>query len=117
MAVEVMVRISPRMFHEDASAFRSWLEQTYPVDWRERAETEPEGSLSAADLVLAAVFTGIGEAVGESAVAGVRAKIRELAERYRGEHPPPAEVESRAIPEPADPTGVAEPGGISHDAH
>jgi len=119
MPVEVMVRISPRMFLEDFVALRDWLEQTYPVGWAERADEGHGDALTAGEFVLVAVFTGVGEAVGKVVIDLVREKIKELAGRYPGNEPPPAEATACARPEDTEPVvgDTLPPGEPGHDAH
>jgi hypothetical protein len=116
--VEVVVRISPDMFREDAVALRHWLEQAYPVDWAEVPDPDRQDSLSTMDVVLTAVFSGAVGALGDEVADAVREKIKGIARRYR-DRKPPGTVDSREVPEPAAPDQAdsAPPPGPDHDAH
>ena len=134
MAVEVMVRISPRMYLEDAAALRSWLERRHPVEWTPRPDPDGGDALAAVDLVLTAVLAGVGEAAAKAAIDGIGEKIRELTRRYPATEPPPATVTAgrtgpaETAAETADAAQAAdgeappaaapvEPGGPGRDAH
>jgi hypothetical protein len=114
--VEVFVRISPDMYREDAVALRDWLEQTYPVDWAEVPDPDRQDSLSTMGVVLTAVFSGAGGALGDEVSDVIRERIKQLAKRYRK---PPGTVDSTVVPEPAasDQVDTAPPPGPDHDAH
>jgi hypothetical protein len=102
MAVEVMVRVSPRMYVEDMTVLRSWLEQRHPGEWSERRDGSGGPGLSTADIVLTAVLAGAGEAAAKAAMDAIGEMLHRLAERYPATEPPPASVQTVITPDPDD---------------
>lgn len=115
MAVEVTVRVSPRMYVEDVEVLRSWLARNCPAEWTERRDGAEEPGLSAADVILSAVLAGAGEAAAKAAIEGIREMLRNLADRYPATEPPPASVDAAATDPvdaaPAPDTRAVEAGG------
>jgi hypothetical protein len=133
MAVEIVIRVSPRMFQEDVEALRVWLARQYPATWTEAREAPAHDGLGIVEVLMVGVFTGAGEAVAKAVVDSVHGRIKQLAERYPRGEPRPAAVEARVLPDPAerpdlvvaavagaagaadDPWPAARPGLAGHD--
>jgi hypothetical protein len=87
------------MFREDVIALRSWLEQAYPTGWAERTAPDQGDHLAVADVLLVALFTGVGEEFGKAMVGAVKAKLKEIADRYTADELPTDEVQFETVPE------------------
>jgi hypothetical protein len=112
MAVEVVVRVSPRMYDEDVAALREWLERHYPGEWTEKHASPDAPGLSVGELVLAGMLGGVGEAAAKAAFEAVRDMLRNLTQRYPETEPPPASVEAVTLPDEGD----IESAGTDRDA-
>ena len=103
VAVEVVVAISPGMFREDVDLLRSWLVRVFPFDWVESHTPGREDSLSASDIVITAVLSGVAEEAGRAAAHAIRDRVKDLAARYPIRDRRLAEVEVRPSEEEANP--------------
>ena len=100
MAVQVSVRIR-NLDDEDLASFRTWLERTYPGDWREQPDPEAERSLGAAEI-LQGVLDNLAQGVGTGLVTvtadmlrkQIVEKFKQYKENYPADEQPEIDVEA-----------------------
>jgi len=105
MAVQVSVRIR-NLDDEDLASFRTWLERTYPGDWREQPDPEAERSLGAAEI-LQGVLDNLAQGVGTGLVTVtadmLRKQIVEKFKQYKENYPADEQPEIDVDTEDAGP--------------
>jgi hypothetical protein len=92
MASRATIRISRRMYTDDVTALRRWLEKTYPGNWTLRDEQDDQRTLGVLDDILVGVFTGVGTTASETVRDAIASKIRSIVAHYRDRAAPDFDV-------------------------